>query len=80
MENIEKKRKRRKKKKIVRNKNERRASRLPQRMPRDRSFRSLHIAKRRVNGRAGRKVEHRRRITGKKEEKEEDRLVADRTG
>lgn len=59
---------------------------LPQPVNRGRSLRSLHIVKKRVNGRSGgagtskdrqqRKKDNRKK---EEEEKEEDRLVADRT-
>lgn len=62
---------------------------LPQPVNHGRSLRSLHIAKKRVNGRSGgaasagtskgrqqRKKDNRKK---EEEEKEEDRLVADRT-
>lgn len=62
---------------------------LPQPVNRGRSLRSLHIAKKRVNGRSGgaasagtwRGRQQRKKDNRKKEEeeKEEDRLVADRT-
>lgn len=80
---------RRKGRNVVVCNNARASTCLPQPVNRGRSLRSLHIAKKRVNGRSGgaasagtwRSRQQRKKDNRKKEEeeKEEDRLVADRT-